>query len=261
MPTRGREPENNSPKKIIAFDLDETLGYFSEFGIFHDAVEQFTGNVLTRTQSFKIFELYEKELVRPKMMSILRTVMGMKRSNIIDYVMIYTNNQGGEAWTYMIKDYFEYKLGMGKIFDKIICAYKIMGRRDRQCEDCRTTHSKTYNDLVVNCCKFPKSTKVCFVDDQNHPYMKNHPNVYYLRVTPYIYSLTPQTFIERFLETRLLSAKIKTLGKGTEFTTHVLRYFNRVGYYNYTPKTTKSLKSDQDVSNKLAVVIRKFESF
>ena len=62
MSTKG--PKQNDPiKKIIAFDMDETLGYFSEFGIFHDAVEQFTRSSLTLTQSFKLFELYEKEIV------------------------------------------------------------------------------------------------------------------------------------------------------------------------------------------------------
>ena len=34
--------------------------------------------------------------------------------------MIYTNNQGGQSWSYMIKDYFEHKINMGKIFDKIM---------------------------------------------------------------------------------------------------------------------------------------------
>lgn len=252
--------ETKSQKKIIAFDLDETLGYFSEFGIFHDAVEQFTRSSLTLTQSFKLFELYEKEIVRPKMFTILRSINSMKRNKIIDYILIYTNNQGGQSWTYMIKDYFEKKLNMGKIFDKIICAYKITGRKEKMCEECRTTHSKTYNDLVVNCCKLPKSTKVCFIDDQNHPSMKTHPNVYYLRITPYVYSLTPQTFIERFLDSRL-SGQIKKMKKETDFTDYVLRYFKRVEYYKHIPKTKDSLKNDRDISLKLTELIKKFERF
>jgi len=244
-------------KKIIAFDLDETLGYFSEFGVFYDAIEQFTGTELTRVQSFKVIELFEKEIVRPKINTILRSIMSMKKKNNIDYVMIYTNNQGGEHWTYMIKDYFEYKLGLGKIFDKIICAYKISGRNERSCEECRTTHSKTYNDLVVNCCKLPKTTKVCFIDDRNHPYMKNNPNVYYIKVTPYIYSLTPQIFIERFLESRL-SSKIRGLKRDTDFTHFVLKYFKDTSHYSYIPKTRSSLTADHQVSTELLRLVRNF---
>ena len=259
-----RRPEHDNitrPKKIIAFDLDETLGYFSEFGIFHSAIEQFTGTQLTPKQSFRIFDLYAEELMRPKIMAILRMVMGMKRSGIIDNIMIYTNNQGGERWTYMIKEYFEFKVGVGKIFDKTICAYKKYGRKNVDCEHCRTTHSKTYNDLVVNCCNFSKSTKVCFVDDQHHPYMKNHPNVYYIRVTPYVHSITPQVFIERFLGTRLLSSQIREQNRGSEFTTYVLRNFNRTGHYSHVFKTKESLENDISVSKKLVELIRKFESF
>ena len=244
-------------KKIIVFDLDETLGYFSEFGIFYDALEQFTGNILTRTQSFKIFELYENEIIRPRIFSILKSIMTMKKNKTIDHVIIYTNNQGGESWTYMIKDYFEYKLGMGKIFDKIICAYKITGKKEKLCEDCRTTHSKTYHDLIVNCCKLPKTTKVCFIDDQNHQNMKNNPNVYYIKVSPYIYSLPPQIFIERFLNSRL-SSKIRNLNKATHFTNFVLKYFKQVKYYEYNPKTPDSLKKDKSISSDLFELIKKF---
>ncbi len=252
--------ETKAQKKMIAFDLDETLGYFSEFGIFHDAIEQFTRSSLTLTQSFKLFELYEKEIVRPKMFSILRSIKEMKRKKIIHYILIYTNNQGGQSWTYMIKDYFESKLNRGKIFDKIICAYKIIGRNEKICEECRTTHSKTYKDLVVNCCRFPKTTKVCFIDDQNHPSMKNHENVYYLRITPYVHSLTPQTFIERFLDSRL-SGQIKKMKKETDFTDYVLRYFERVEYYKHIPKKKYSLKNDCEISLKLKELIEGFESF
>ena len=57
MPTK----EITQPvKKIIVFDLDETLGYFSEFGIFYDSIERFIGGKgLNRAQSFKLIELFE----------------------------------------------------------------------------------------------------------------------------------------------------------------------------------------------------------
>ena len=128
MPTKETQPV----KKIIVFDLDETLGYFSEFGIFYDSIERFIGgNGLNRAQSFKLIELFEEEILRPQIMLILRSIMKMKKNKIIHSIMIYTNNQGGQGWTYLIKDYFEHKLGMGKIFDKVICAFKVNGKKEK----------------------------------------------------------------------------------------------------------------------------------
>ena len=31
----------NAPKKIVVFDLDETLGYFTEFGILCDCLNKY----------------------------------------------------------------------------------------------------------------------------------------------------------------------------------------------------------------------------
>lgn len=258
MPTK----EMTQPvKKIIVFDLDETLGYFSEFGIFYDSIERFIGGKgLNRAQSFKLIELFEAEILRPKIILILRSIMKMKKNNIIDSIMIYTNNQGGEDWTYLIKDYFEHRIGMGKIFDKIICAYKINGRKEKLCEKCRTSHAKNYKDLVINCSKLQPNTKVCFIDDQDHKQMKSNKNVYYVEIPPYIHSLKPQTFIDRFLKHRM-SSQIRKLKKETEFTNSVLNYFGRVDFYNYENKTSESKKKDREISKELITIIENFEDF
>lgn len=257
MPTKETQPV----KKIIVFDLDETLGYFSEFGIFYDSIERFIGGGgLNRAQSFKLIELFEDEILRPKIMSILTSIMKMKKNKIIHSIMIYTNNQGGEGWTYLIKDYFEHKLGMGKIFDNVICAYKVNGRKEKICETCRTSHSKNYKDLVVNCSKLPTNTKVCFIDDQDHKQMKSNKNVYYVEVPQYIHSLKPQTFIDRFLKHRM-SSQIRKLKKETDFTNAVLNYFGRVDFYNYEYKTQESKKKDKEISKELLLIIKNFENF
>ena len=247
----------NDIKKIIVFDLDETLGYFSEFGIFYDAVERFSGNRMTHPQSFKLIELFEKEIGRPRITTILREIALMKRRGTVDCVMIYTNNQGGPEWTYMIKDYFENRIGVGRLFDKTVCAYRAGGPGSD--DNRRTTHSKTYNDLVVRCCKLPKTTQVCFVDDQLHPGMRNNANVYYLKVPPYVFSLPPQIFVERFIGSTI-SAQIRRLKKTSEFTNHVLKCFSRTEYYKYSPKTPDSLKVDKKIGTELLEMVRKFGS-
>ena len=37
----------NINKKVVVFDLDETLGYFTEFGIFWDSLIQYLKNTNT----------------------------------------------------------------------------------------------------------------------------------------------------------------------------------------------------------------------
>ena len=42
----------NKPYKVVVFDLDETLGYFTEISIFWDALESFYGKKLTNDSFF-----------------------------------------------------------------------------------------------------------------------------------------------------------------------------------------------------------------
>ena len=187
--------------KIVVFDMDETLGYFVEFGIFWDAliayIKSTTGNdeipkKLEQYHFNKIFELYP-EFIRPNILSILNYLKHKKSTSCCNGVMIYTNNQGPKEWAYFIKGYFEQKIN-NKLFDQIISAFKVNGK---QVEICRTTHDKTYEDFI-KCTKIPLTTKICFLDDLYHPEMNNH-NVYYIKLKPYVYNLTYDTLIKRFI--------------------------------------------------------------
>ena len=68
----------NISKKIVVFDLDETLGYFVEFGIFWDLLYSFMKEnssnkeepTMSQDQFNKILDLYP-EFIRPDILSIL----------------------------------------------------------------------------------------------------------------------------------------------------------------------------------------------
>ena len=126
--------------KIVVFDLDETLGYYVEFGMFWDAFKNFVkkqnlviniNQVLFNT----ILDLYP-EFLRPNILNILNYLKQKKHTNHCHKLMIYTNNQGPDEWAQQIQSYFETKLNY-KLFDQIIKAFKIRGK---QVEICRTSH-------------------------------------------------------------------------------------------------------------------------
>ena len=57
--------------KIVVFDVDETLGYFVEFGIFWDALLQYKpAHKLDQHEFNTILDLYP-EFIRPNILSIL----------------------------------------------------------------------------------------------------------------------------------------------------------------------------------------------
>ena len=59
--------------RVIIFDLDETLGYFVELGIFTDCLEEYYNKKIEKEEFFKILDLYP-EFIRPYMLTILKYI-------------------------------------------------------------------------------------------------------------------------------------------------------------------------------------------
>lgn len=197
-------PNNNNPNSIggktraigkyVVFDVDETLGYFSQFGAFMDALsfyyKDFSRSHFERFN--EILDLYP-EFIRTNMVDILKYINHKRIQGTCSGIFIYTNNQGPRTWVQHIAKYFEYKVG-NKLFDKIIAAYKVKGK---VVEQGRTSQNKTYADLLRITGISPQA-EVCFVDDLNHPGMR-HSNVLYLNVKPYVKTLSVNEMIRRYL--------------------------------------------------------------
>ena len=247
--------QNNETKsKIVVFDMDETLGYFVEFGIFWEVLNSYIkeyNNIeeLDQKEFNIILDLYP-EFIRPNIYSILNYLKYKKISHECHDIMIYTNNQGPPVWPFYVKEYFENKIKY-KLFDKIIRAFKINGK---QIEISRTTHDKTYKDFI-KCSKIPINTQICFLDDTYYPEMKNE-NVYYIKLKPYVYNLSYDTLLERFISSGI-GRKIVKNDNVDNFYDFMLSNMNN---YNlvHELKKTKDYEIDKIITKKIMVHLQTF---
>jgi len=178
------------PAKIITFDLDETLGDFGDLCFLWHMIEPYIPTFMTKIEVFqKLMELFP-ECIRPGIPSILEYLYQKKKSGLCSHVFLYTNNQRSREWVELILEYFE--LNTPGLFDQAICAFKI---QDQRIEPMRTTHSKTYSDLI-RCTLLPKNAQICFVDNTYHPKMVNE-RVYYIQPRSYQHGLSREEIVRR----------------------------------------------------------------
>ena len=234
----------NKSHNIVVFDLDETIGNFTELSIFWEALNKYTSDPLSQEDFFGLLDTFP-EFLRPNIHNILKYIIKQKRNNKCDSIMIYTNNQGNKKWITMITKYFDYKL-QEQTFDKIISAFKVRGK---QIELCRTSHDKSVSDLF-RCTKIPENTQICFVDDQLHPLMK-HDNVYYINVKPYKFSLDYDIMADIYF-----TKNVKTNNR-KEFVDFITNYMNKSGFL-IEKKDEIEHKVDKTISKKLLIHLKDF---
>lgn len=198
---------NQSPK-IIVFDLDETLGSFTLLNVLWSGLNQIGCDRNSEQSDFNLLLDLYPEFLRYGILSILDFLYHKKTQGLIEKIYIYTNNNCSPPWVNLISNYFNYKLQStynlniddSPIFDKAICAFKI---NNKVLEISRTTHEKTYSDFI-NCTLLPKSTEICFIDNTFHKNMVSE-KVYYIKPLAYYHHLHPNTIIQRFLTSNLVS--------------------------------------------------------
>lgn len=188
---------NSKSKQLpnaIAFDLDETIGSFSDFYSIWIGLEP---AMKTQPVFIEIMDLYP-EFLRVGILSILRYIRKKQEIGRCLPIYIYTNNQCEDtSWIYQLIHYLELRACPEKtanLFARPICAFKI---KNKIIEPNRTTNEKTYVDFV-RCSMLSTSHELCFVDDNYHRKMK-HPRVYYIQPPPYVHSLPFKEVIDRFL--------------------------------------------------------------
>ena len=235
----------DSPHKIVVFDLDETLGYFTEFGIFCDCLNTYFKNNNYSDRNFdSLLDLYP-QFVRPKLFKILDYLKTKKINNKCKKIMIYTNNQGPKSWAINIKNYFNTKLNY-KLFDQIIAAFKVKGK---SVEIGRTSHDKTIDDLI-RCTKIPKNVDLCFIDDVYHDGMVDD-KVYYIHVKAYKHSLTLKEILDEYLKSDIGSNSVP-INERAKFESIMENEFKKY-YYNVSKKT----EHEQDIDNIVGKMIMK----
>ena len=229
--------------QVVVFDLDETLGYFSQLGIFCEILKKIKNNNLTQTEFNEILDLYP-EFVRPNIISILNFLKYKKQKNKCSRVMIYTNNQGPKEWVHLIKNYFHEKLKY-PLFDQIIAAFTVNGKI---VEIGRTRTDKCIKDFIY-CTKLPENTQICFIDDVYHPRMVDE-KVYYINLKPYVHHLPFDSMLNKFTT----SKEELDLPTFTEkFNTHLKNYS-----FVYNEKQKEEYEIDKIVTKKTMVMLQEF---
>ena len=193
-----KRKRRRSNGRVIAFDLDETLGSFTDLEILWSALQHFTQEY-TPINFNQLLDLYP-EFLRYGIIHILEFLLQKKKMGHCKQIYIYTNNQCNPPWVDFISEYFTYKLNeKTNIFDKIIRAFKI--GKERIDLD-RTTHSKTYSDFI-RCTLLPETTEICFIDNVEYKSMEKD-RVYYIQPYSYYHHLSTHEIIQRFITSPII---------------------------------------------------------
>jgi hypothetical protein len=234
--------------KIVVFDMDETLGYYMELGMFYDALKSYIKiyNIPLKIDQDlfnKVLDLFP-EFLRPNIINILNFLKNKKKVKHCHKLMIYTNNQGPVEWAQQIKHYFEQKINY-PLFDQIINAFKVNGKH---VEICRTSHMKTHKDFI-RCTKVPANSEICFLDDVFHPGMENE-NIYYINIKPYTHDLSFDTMIQRFTKSGIINDTILGAENIATMQQYISDYMKKYNYI-FMEKSKESVIIDKILSKKI----------
>jgi hypothetical protein len=198
-----QEKISRQNEKVLVFDLDETLGSFSELQwIWTTIMKHYSENPtqpkITPLYVLQILLEIYPEFLRPGIIHILDYVARRKKQGDCMGIFLYTNNQGSSIWLDTIVEYFNKELtkknSLPAFFDQVIQSFKI---GTQKVELNRTTQMKTYNDLI-RCTLLPNETEICFVDNSYYQYMK-HPKVFYIQPRSYHHMMSKEDIQERFI--------------------------------------------------------------
>jgi hypothetical protein len=225
--TRPRSP------KAVVFDLDETIGSFSELYLLWTAIftqgiyDEIPDPKITQGIFNELLELYP-EFLRYGILHILDFIRTKIQTGESHRIFLYTNNQcdftvctgtrpaeqpSPTEWVEMIIVYLNWKIrASDTIFAKPICAFKI---NNRIIEPLRETTSKTHRDFL-KCAILPKHTEICFIDDSYHSRMVNN-KIYYIQPPPYYHHLKQRDIIDRFVASPLHDKLIKATKREIPF--------------------------------------------
>lgn len=174
-------------KKYIIFDLDETLGFFTELSVIWSCLQKIY-NVNGQKSFDELCQLFEKEYFRP---GIFETLNYLKQIENSVNVVLYTNNTGSLMWLRHIISFLERRSNAKGLFNKIVPGFRpnLTGPYDRR------TFNKTY-DEILRCAEIPSDAKIIFFDDVAHPGMI-HKNVTYIKVRPFSHPMRSSYIVEK----------------------------------------------------------------
>jgi hypothetical protein len=240
-------------KKHFIFDLDETLGSFSDMYLLWKGIEFCINNqkrihdsIMDQTVFNFILNLYP-EFLRYGITTILEYLYHKKQKKQCGNVYIYTNNQCDPPWVEQIVSYFENQFNLNGLFEKPICAFKI---NNKTIDTRRTSHEKSYKDFL-KCTLLSKTAELCFIDDTYFPKMQND-QVFYVQPKQYQHCLGTIEIINRFV-TSEINKRCFLLSYDD-----LLKWFVEEEAFKPPIKTRLEKEIDVEISRKLMYIIREF---
>lgn len=237
--------------KTFVFDLDETIGHFSEIYILFQFIEHIQSTLFENDKQCLFFLLDLFPEVFRYGIEIIFQYLHKKKEKNKTMVYIYTNNSCIPiTWTTYISEYIEEKWKVDNLFNNIVRAFKINGK---VVEHKRTTGEKTYEEFL-HCVQLPKKTELCFLDNSEHTLMK-HRYVYYLQPKPYYIGLSRNEITQRFIN----AMKEKCENNIQE---ELYNYYkNHELVINDNKKTYQDSILDMKISKRLLQCIQKFYKY
>jgi hypothetical protein len=247
------KPKRSRAKKVVVFDLDETLGSFVDLEILWRLLDHYKDN--TSIDFNDLLDLYP-EFIRYGIISILEYLKCKKKTGECHKLYVYTNNRAEKSWTQSIVNYFNCKLSKRIVlFDQIIYAFKINNVR---VEPGRTTNKKTHEDFI-RCTLLPKTTTICFIDDVNFKDMQKE-RIYYIKPMAYHHHLSSNEIINRFVYSKFGELLLRTDSMKYAFKSNYIERVMKCGSYHTTNSrvTNRVLENDIMVSQKIMYHIREY---
>jgi len=240
--------KNKEKNKVVIFDIDETLGCFTDLEALWNVIE--TENIAfsklyeTKQECFNaLLDLYP-EFLRYGITSILEYLYYKKTRGDFIGVYIYTNNQVSKQWSKMIKSYLETKNNTPELFNQVIHAFKI---NNRIVEPQRKSNSKTRSDFI-RCSVLPSSTEMCFIDNSYYINMY-HNKIYYIQPKSFFHGLKTGDIIKRLMDSSILKIENDKL---------FVSYFLKQNLITSVEKSQKEVNEDIFVSRKILYHIQDF---
>ena len=241
--------KNINTRKYVVFDLDETLGCFTDllalWNIINNKSYRFQNQNLNSSQDKfnALLDLYP-EFIRYGIINILEYLNYKKTKGAFSGIYLYTNNQVNKTWSKMIVNYLEQCSKAHNLFIHIIYAFKI---NKRIIEPMRTSNHKSYADFI-KCTLLPKGTEICFIDNTYYDNL-NHKKVYYICPKPYYHGMNSSHIINRLMNSNLLYIEDEK---------PFLEYYLKYNLMLNNNKTQTEINEDIYVSKKILYYIQDF---
>lgn len=247
---KGTDLKKNKCEKVIVFDLDETIGSFSDLEILWKTIQE----IFQKENAIHIFDLLElyPEFLRTNIIKILTYIYKKKNNNHFHKLYLYTNNQSPSKIVNYIVEYITKKITtQDLLFDQIIYAFKI---NNQVVQVGRTTHEKTYNDLI-NCTLLPQKTSICFIDNSNFNEMKKE-RIYYIQPKPYFHRLSTYNILDRLFSSNLMPLLNPYKTQITD--SFLISSINSKTYCKQNRRTDKFIIAQNKLSKRIMYHIKEF---